>query len=368
MAMIIVTHGEYFMAVIAIGLLFAPVAHYLLGGWASKRKEILDNFTDKGIEEYFSLFFPARPKTIKDNLRVDFMNFYDRRFGRKNFIIPGLLLFAVSGFLLFLVSWVVFGWLRKGSGIELDVPQVAIAAFVGAYAWVLLDLIAKAHLYDLKPTNLLTASFRLVLSAPLGLAVAALLKDEVGIPVALFLGAFPTRTITTMARRKAGSHLNLENPSNHGPAELQTLQGLNRDVRERFEQEGVSTILQLAYSDPIVLTMRTYFSFSYVVDCCSQALAWLYFEDKLNRLRSFGLRGAQEINTLIGEIDDSENRPDCAKRASQCLNVAAAELEMDSMTFEWILREVAEDPYTEFLCEIWCSDSVDKNGGEDLQE
>lgn len=364
----IVTYGEYFVAVIALVLLFAPVFCYLRSGWALKCKEILDNFTDKGIEKYFSLFFPARDKTIKENLKVDFSDFYDRRFGRKHFIIPGLLLFAVSGFLLFLVSWVVFGWLRKGSGIELDLPPVAVAAFVGAYAWVLLDLIAKAHLCDLKPTNLLNASFRLVLSAPLGLAVAALLKDQAGIPVALFLGAFPTRTITTMARRKAGSFLNLENSSNHDPSQLQTLQGLNREVRERFEQEGVSTILQLAYSDPIVLTMRTNFSFSYVVDCCSQALAWLYFEDKLKRIRSFGLRGAQEINNLIGEIDDSENQPDCAKRAGQCLNIAAAELEMDSMTFEWILREVAEDPYTKFLCEIWCSDSVDEHGGEDLME
>jgi hypothetical protein len=364
---IVVTHGEYSLAVVAFGLLLAPVVHYLLGGWATKRKEILDSFTEKGIGEYFSLFFPARPK-VETNIRTDFTDFYDRRFGRQHFIIPGVIFFAVSGFLIFFASWIVFKWMQKDSQIELDVPPVAVAAFVGAYTWVLLDLVTKAHLYDLKPTNLLSASFRLFVAAPLGLAVAAMLTDEAGVPIALFLGAFPTRTLTTIARRQVSSRLNLENSSNHRTAELQSLQGINRSLAERFEHEGVSTILQLAYSDPIVLTMRTNFAFSYVVDCCSQALAWLYFEDKLAGIRGFGLRGAQEIRILIDEIDDSENCPDDAKRARKCLNVSAAALQLDSITFEWVLRAVAEDPYTKFLYEIWCTDSDDDVGEDDTQE
>jgi len=361
---IVVTHGEYFLTVIALGLLFAPVVHYLLHGWAPKRTEILNSFTDEGIEAYFSLFFPARPRA-EGNLKDDFTNFYDRRFGRQHFIIPGVLLFAVSGFLIFFVSRIVFEWLREISQTGLDVPPVAIAALVGAYAWALLDLVTKAHVYDLKPTNLFTTSFRLIVAAPLGLAVAALLKDEAGIPIALFLGAFPARTLTTIARRQVSSRLNLERSPNNGPVELQSLQGINRSLGERFEYEGVSTILQLAYSDPIVLTMRTHFSFSYVVDCCSQALAWLYFEGNLTRMRGFGLRGAQEISTLIDEIDGAEDRPDDAKRAAKCLNAVVTALQVDSKAFEWVLREVAEDPYTKFLCEIWCSDADDDESEND---
>ena len=53
---IVVTHGEYFLALIALGLLLSPVVHYLRGGWAAKRKEILDNFTADGVKRYFSLF------------------------------------------------------------------------------------------------------------------------------------------------------------------------------------------------------------------------------------------------------------------------------------------------------------------------
>jgi hypothetical protein len=357
---IVITHGEYFLSIIALCLLFAPVVHYLRYGWAPKRTEILESFTDESIKEYFSLFFPARVST-EENLRVDFTKFYDRRFGRQHFIIPGVLLFAVSGFLIFFVSRIVFEWLRETSQTELAVPPVAIAALVGAYAWALLDLVTKAYIYDLKPTNLFTTSFRLILAAPLGLAVAALLKDEAGIPIALFLGAFPARTLTTIARRQVSSRLNPEGSSNNGAIELQNLQGINRSLAERFEYEGVSTILQLAYSDPIVLTMRTHFSFSYVVDCCSQALAWLYFEDNLTRMRGFGLRGAQEISILIDEIDSAEDQPDDAKRATECRKAVVTALQLDSKAFDWALREVAGDPYTIFLNEIWCSDADDES-------
>ena len=354
---IVITHGEYFLSIIALSLLFAPIIHYLRYGWAPKRTEILDNFTGEGIKKYFSLFFPARDSaeqnhnSTEENLKTDFTSFYDRRFGRKHFIIPGILLFAVSGFLIFFVNRIVFEWLRGTSQTGLNVPPVAIAALVGAYSWALLDLVTKAYVYDLKPTNLFTTSFRLIVAAPLGLAVAALLKDEVGIPVALFLGAFPAKTLTTMARRQVSSRFNIEGSSNNGTLELQSLQGINRTLAERFESEGVSTILQLAYSDPVVLTMRTNFSFSYVVDCCSQALAWLYFEDNLAKMRNFGLRGAQEISILIGEIDSGE---DDAKRATECFKAVVTALKVDSKAFDWALREVAEDPYTIFLNEVWC--------------
>jgi hypothetical protein len=357
---IVITHGEYFLTIIALGLLFAPVVHFLLYGWDRKRTEILDSFMDDGIREYFYQFLPARLSTKRD-LRVDFTNFYDRRFGRRHFIIPGVLLFAVSGFLIFFVCRIVFEWLRGTSKSGLDVPPVAIAALVGAYAWALLDLVTRAHVYDLKPTNLFTTSFRLIVAAPLGLAVAALLKDELGIPIALFLGAFPARTLTTIARRQVSSRLNLEGSSNNGSIELQNLQGINRSQAERFEYEGVSTILQLAYSDPIVLTMRTHFSFSYVVDCCSQALAWLYFEDNLAKMRSFGLRGAQEISILIDEIDSAEDRPADAKRATECLKAVVTAFKVDSKAFEWALREVAGDPYTKFLNKIWIVDEDDES-------
>ena len=47
--------------------------------------------------------------------------------------------------------------------------------------------------------------------------------------------------------------------------------------KERYKDEGITTICGLAYADPIDLTIRTNFDFNYVVDCVSQALMWIYF-------------------------------------------------------------------------------------------
>jgi hypothetical protein len=44
--------------------------------------------------------------------------------------------------------------------------------------------------------------------------------------------------------------------------------------------------------------MRASLSFIFVLDVVSQALAWVYLDQKLNDLRPMGLRGAFEIAAL----------------------------------------------------------------------
>ena len=40
--------------------------------------------------------------------------------------------------------------------------------------------------------------------------------------------------------------------------------------------------------------------FNYVVDCISQALLWIYFQDNVQKLYVLSLRGAQEVDFLCG--------------------------------------------------------------------
>lgn len=343
--------GWEVLAVVALLLVFAPVVHFLITGWATRRKEILAGFTKDGIERYFCLFFPAEP-TVKNDPPAALRRFYDEQFGRQHFILAAAVLLAVSIAVTGFASWACFTWMRADAGTSFTIPAIAVAAIAGAYAWVVLDLMTRAHRGDLRPTNLFMASYRFLVAIPLAIGVASLLKETAGVPVAILLGAFPTNTLLTAIRRRTAPKIGVEHVG--GPThELEKLQGVERDEAERFEAEGVSTILQLAYADPIGLTMKTSFAFSYVVDCCSQALAWLYFEDDLAKMRRFALRGAQEISTLMGGID-GEYGEETAGRARKCLKTAAAQLQADVNVFEWVLREVAEDPYTRFLCGVWC--------------
>jgi hypothetical protein len=342
--------GEYVLALVALLLLVTPIIHYLFTGWAARRKQILAAFKDEGIRYYFCLFYPAEGE-IGDDPQAALALFYDKQFGRQHFVLPGVVLLVTSTCMVAFATWACLFWLRPQEESSFNIPAIAVAAIAGAYAWIVHDLVTRAQRGDLHPANLFRASYRFLVAAPLAIGITAFLKDPVGVPFAILLGAFPMRTLMTMARRLASRQAGAtdEGKPSH---ELEKLQGVGRDEAERFEEEGVSTILQLAYADPVALTMKTNFAFSYVVDCCSQALAWLYLEDDLSQLRRFGLRGAQEISSRIGEIDGED--PDVQQQATKCAKAAADTVGADLEVFEWVLRDVAEDPYTRFLCGVWC--------------
>ncbi len=362
MGAVLSKYGEYFLTLMALGLLFGPVICYLISGWVARRREILGSFVPETIKLYFNIFYFA-DFGDSQNPQDDFRNLYDWRYSRQHFGIPSVCLFATSIFFLAFASSTIFGWLRGEAAPESDPVAIAVAAIAGAYMWVLYDLIRRAQQRDLHPPNLLRASFRLIVAAPLGYAIGALLDKSAAVPVAVLLGAFPTKTLFTIARRIASSRLSLGDPRREPAHELELLQGVERAQAERFEDEGVVTILQLAYSDPIDLTIRTNFSFSYVVDCCSQALAWLYFQQDLAKMRRFGLQGGQEIYNLISEIE-GDYGDELQKQAEKCRNLAAADLKMDPQAFERSLREVAGDPYTEFLCDVWCASTENEQASD----
>ncbi|MHC4498166.1 MAG: hypothetical protein ACYS21_03525 [Planctomycetota bacterium] len=366
MGTILDMYGEYFLATVAFCLLTGPVVHHLVWGWRGKREEVLGILGDSGIKSYFELFFPAYFEALEDpqsDSKVVFREFYDKRFGRRHFVVPCVVLAVVSAFLLFVASWAVLLKLRGETTATIQIPPIALAAFAGGYIWVLYDLLKRAHQRDMRPPHLFWAAFRLFVSAPLGYGIAAILKEQAGIPIAILLGLFPTQTLMTMGRRIVLSRLKQTDLVDELGRALEELQGIGRVQAERFRAERVSTIVQLAYSDPIDLTVRTNFSPSYVIDCCSQALAWLYFRSDLGKMGGHGLRGAQEIATLIYELDGGAQTGDPSeeedkKRAGKCVKTLAGQLQRtDLSTFERVLREVAEDPYTQVLCEVWCAGS-----------
>jgi hypothetical protein len=138
-------------------------------------------------------------------------------------------------------------------------------------------------------------------------------------------------------------------------AQLEKLQSVGKTSAERFNDEGVTTITGLAYSDPIDLTIRTNFDFNYVVDCVSQALDWIYFKDDCDKLFEFSLRGAQEIIFLTQLADGTEgvNAPATQARAEQTIKDAAAKLGLSADAFRSTLDQIADDPYARFLFNVW---------------
>jgi len=343
--------AEWWLAGVLIVLLIGPIVFYLSGPWKYRREEILGNLSPSSRKLYFDTFWPG----LKGKA-PSFEQYYDGRFGRRHYILPASFLVVVGGTaaLWTVASVLVWTHLRGDTSGILDATSAA--ALSGAYVWVVADLVTRWRFRDMAPADLWWSSWRLVMAVPLALAIGKTFAADLAIPIAFLLGSFPTRSISTIARRFARRTLNLGADNDQDTeSQLQALQGIDTRIAERFADEGITTIVQLAYADPIELTMRcASFSFSFVVDMISQALAWLYLAENLVKLRPLALRGAQEIASLIAELDGDDDAARTLARAA--LDAAAAAGGMTAASFERTLREIAEDPYTQFLRDVWAAD------------
>jgi hypothetical protein len=151
-------------------------------------------------------------------------------------------------------------------------------------------------------------------------------------------------------RRQAAQRLGLSDDAGTRKLELEALQGVNTTIAEKFAEIGIMTMLQLAYEDPIQLTMRTNLSFSFITDVISQALAIIYGLD-LNVARQYSVRGAFEAAEVFEDYNSTD--PEVKARADAVIAELAAQLHRPERIIQKILYDVHEDPYTDFLREIW---------------
>ena len=340
--------------ILATILIMAPVARFLYSGWGAKREDIMDGQSVNARHKYFAMFH--RTKSIDKNEAFDrFDEFYIQWYGRKRYVSPTTLLFVVG-----LVS----SYVGISSAMYLNcsiakfqapvlLPPLALYALSGGYLWVVNDFIRRSRKLDLAPSDIYWGVLRLVIAIPLGYGMSALFFDVESVKnfIAFSAGAFPLSDILTNIRRTSLKKSGLENPDLMSNDNVINLVGVNADVAERLANEDITTVTQLAYCDPIRLTMRSSLTFNFVTDCMSQALAWEYMEGRMNKLRPLGLRGAVEIRHLYNSIDTGTDEEKAA--ANSVLDCAARILEQDRITLKMAFFEISGDPFTAYLESIW---------------
>jgi hypothetical protein len=255
-------------------LVLWPAFFYLImnAGWADRRQRILTNFTGPAVKHYFELYFPKVDIRGKSNPQLVelFEAHYRQLYGRRHLGIPLVLLAIVAG----LGMWGAAETLRTSQTLHASFvwPPIILSAFLGAFTWVASDLLSRFRRRDLGPGDIYNGVFRFLIAAPFAVALAALSPEKAGIPVAFLIGVFPTTTLFTIGRRVASKYLGLGEDSASVRSDLEMLQNVGKANAERFSDEGVTTIAELAWTDPVDLAMRTNFDFNYVTDCMSQAL------------------------------------------------------------------------------------------------
>jgi hypothetical protein len=275
-----------------------------------------------------------------------FAALYRKWYGRQRFICPILAVLVVAAIENFYLAKELIRIVEATGTVTLAVTPAAIA---GAYTFVAWDFFDRAQRRDLSTADILRGALRLAIALPLGFALSAL-TQEGSVFLAFAIGVFPLNTISVILRQLANKKLNLEIGAAETHAQVAQLSGVDSSIADRIAEADVTTIAQLAWCDPIQLTMRTNLSFSYVIDIVSQALAWVYLESKLDALRPFGLRGAFEIRVLLCE-DLKSSDPNTRAEANAVLPSAAAAVGMPLPGLMYAFDQMANDRATDFLYE-----------------
>ena len=328
-----------------------PITFYITQVWRSRQKSIFETLNSDAKKLYLGLYRPSEAASASTaaDIEVSFGKVYNHWFGRARLVTPALLIGLVVLAYTFLAATRATQALLPAPTWRspFTVQPIALAAMTGAYVLVTMDTIARVVRRDLLPEDLQLTALRLVACVPLGYAFASLVQPAPAAPfVALALTAIPLQQVAVMLRQLAGKRLGMDSstpatgPSIDAPSQLS---GVDQTVCERLGAIGVNTITQIAYSDPVQLTMRTSVSFIFILDIVSQALAWVYLEGKLNALRAMGLRGSFEIAALKQEADAGD------ANAQAMIQQLPGTLGLSPEQCNNVLHRIADDPYVRFL-------------------
>jgi hypothetical protein len=338
-------------------LILWPLVQYVATGWRARRKDIMDGLSTDARSAYFEMFDRSVRKPPRDQAHARFEELYDRWYGRRFYLLPGALLFLLSLSAMAGVTLTALSFAKYITNPLFELPAPAVAALAGAYLWVVDDHIARARRLDFSPADVLWGALRLIIAVPMGYAFAAAATPMLGTFVAFAIGAFPLTALTALLRRLANKSLGAEATPDETSDDAINLQGVNKAILERLANEDVTTVTQIAYCDPVRLTMRSNLAFNFITDLMNQALAWMYLQQDLDRVRPLGMRGACEIKCLIDDYDNTagETPEEQAAHALalQALPKIATAIKQEPETLQVVFRQIAEDPFTVFLEKIW---------------
>jgi hypothetical protein len=318
---------------LALLLMMVPIYLHTQTGLHRKRTQVRGLYSPYLISEYFSRFQMGRPafKRAVENYRLpnkskadeaaaeaalvaDFDIVLDEFFGKRRFILPALLLLVVAGYVLFFgfagaVELAQHqsgssepGFVSKHFGFKVDL--VSLAAIFGAYCWVISDAIDRYHQEGMQPSNILAYAFRMLVAVVIGQVIAAWTADKgapqsipagtLGPLLAFLLNALSYDQIIKLFTSMAHKYMGAGGDQDANDM-IVALPGVDTALAERFKAEGITTIAQIAATDPLRLAILTNQPFSFILELIDEAILWNFTRDSLFKLALHGWKGASHI-------------------------------------------------------------------------
>ena len=240
-----------------------------------------------------------------------------------------------------------------------EVPTRALAAAAGAYLFGAYDAVRRYRTVDLYPSVLHYLWVRILVAAFVGYVVGAPFKEPADVLAAFAVGVFPLGDLWAWLRTRVdigGRHETDDRPS------LRLIQGLEREEsRDRLDDEGISSVQQLAYADPVGLLFRTNLEWNVILDLIDQAILVLYVGESIDKLRPPGIRSAVEFATIDSRLNGGN--PNEVAIANQIITSTAKRLEMTESEVQNIAFQLNNDPVVGFIWDHWTA-TVSTTHGE----
>ncbi len=348
------------IALLALLMLVLPTVLFLVTEWRIRKKRLTEMFSDKALRYYYETFQYVNVSTHFSGQMTPkrkFLTEYHKLDGKENYIFPVLLLLLTASAGVFACSKIVGDWVddlgRTGQVSEASfVYAQAVAAFCGAYCWVLYDHLEHLRRWDFTAQDVYATAHRLFIAVPIGLALGYVFTDAMSVPGAFLIGAFPTRILRTYSKQLAERFLNIDRTPVEVHSRLLLLQSVGQQHEERFNDLGYLNVTQLAWVNPLELCIRTGYEINFIFEVVSEALMWVYVPTEMEKFRRCGVRSVYEVKCIYDDLNSKHER-DRMQAECVCSELQNAMGYASVDTVKYLLWMMAADPHTEFIWMAW---------------
>lgn len=257
------------------------------------------------------------------------------------------------------------------------IPEAMLFGFLGAYAFILQDLVRRYFREDLRAGAYMSGAARIVFVALIVFAGNLMWSDSFSATEGLFafmVGFFPMvglQAIQSAISRPLGRLM----PSLRPDYPLSRLQGLNFWYEARLTEEGIDDMQNLASANLVDLMLHTRAPVQRLVDWVDQACLHLHLptgeesgrkdpagpDTPILRLRRLGIRTATDLEAAAHRLSANPHFIDEFNRAvgvDQNLGPAALESILSGLHGEAALHHVRS-----FRAQAWLAVPVPANAG-----
>ena len=230
-----------------------------------------------------------------------------------------------------------------------------VSGGVGALAWSIYELVERYRSRDLPADGFFAPGVRIVVVGAVGAVIGPVVNERLAVSVAFAIGALPLSAVLDYVSRRARKQLGLPEPTAIEPIpSFNILQGWNADTSQRLARSGVSSVQALACANQFELYLRSSLEWRIILDLSDQALLVLYIGDRIEKLRSTGIRTAVEL----AELDWSEGEEYFKGiDRDRLIEVIATALNLGQLEVRHLIRSVSNDATVDFLASLWSDDT-----------